>query len=413
MLYAGRRRSSVLQLKPVNSDSRPSTLTPAQRKDRSRIKFNVSGTHYETYKTTLLRYPNTLLGNPVKLAQFYDESTDEYFFDRDADCFKCILGFYQSDGGSLVIPQFMDLEILTEELIFFDMTYELIEREKLKANDEDLFKNKKGELSKLSRLRLKISFTWSPAIFNGSILFLNRYPNIDYIFRSSFHFGKFTAIRSRASWRGTVVKQRKSCCCIRQNRLFLYWCVHNGNIAETALYTQSEIILLGPAEHHRYSGRSSFLYRTTNTSESTKWRCNRSRRSGLESRFISNPSNHSIDTSCSNFEIFKIQQKFANTWKVALQIWTWNQFPCCLLYDFLNPMRNDSILRGNERKRNIVWFDTVFTLVGYCHNDHGWLWWYVSNNRLGPICWLCSSILRDSMCGVADSIYFKCIWMWI
>ena len=33
------------------------------------------------------------------------------------------------------------------------MTYELIEREKLKANDEDLFKNKKGELSKLSRLR--------------------------------------------------------------------------------------------------------------------------------------------------------------------------------------------------------------------------------------------------------------------
>ena len=30
------------------------------------------------------------------------------------------------------------------------------------------------------------------------------------------------------------------------------------------------------------------------------------------------------------------------------------KFPCCLLYDFLNPMRDDSILRGNERKRNIV-----------------------------------------------------------
>ena len=43
---------------------------------------------------------------------------------------------------------------LSKELIFFDMTYELIEREKLKANDEDLFKNKKGELSKLSRLRI-------------------------------------------------------------------------------------------------------------------------------------------------------------------------------------------------------------------------------------------------------------------
>ena len=45
-----------------------------------------------------------------------------------------------------------------KELIFFDMTYELIEREKLKANDEDLFKNKKGELSKLSRLRIVVHF---------------------------------------------------------------------------------------------------------------------------------------------------------------------------------------------------------------------------------------------------------------
>ena len=69
------------------------------------MKFNVSGSHYETYLTTLQRYPNTLLGDATRLAQFYDEVRDEYFFDRDADCFKCILGFYQSDGGSLVIPQ--------------------------------------------------------------------------------------------------------------------------------------------------------------------------------------------------------------------------------------------------------------------------------------------------------------------
>lgn len=76
-------------------------------------------------------YLDTLLGNPVKLAQFYDESTDEYFFDRDADCFKCILGFYQSDGGSLVIPQFMDLEILTEAGFKFDPS----KVESLRKND--------------------------------------------------------------------------------------------------------------------------------------------------------------------------------------------------------------------------------------------------------------------------------------
>ena len=47
----------------------------------------------------------------------------------------------------------MDLEILTEELMFFDLTYELIEHEEAKIKDEDLYKDKKGEISKLSRLR--------------------------------------------------------------------------------------------------------------------------------------------------------------------------------------------------------------------------------------------------------------------
>ena len=47
----------------------------------------------------------------------------------------------------------MDLEILTEELMFFDLTYELIDREPAKITDEDLYKDKKGDLSKLSRLR--------------------------------------------------------------------------------------------------------------------------------------------------------------------------------------------------------------------------------------------------------------------
>ena len=47
----------------------------------------------------------------------------------------------------------MDLEILTEELMFFDLTYELIDRQPAKITDEDLYKDKKGDLSKLSRLR--------------------------------------------------------------------------------------------------------------------------------------------------------------------------------------------------------------------------------------------------------------------
>ena len=33
--------------------------------------------------------------------------------------------------------------------------------------------------------------------------------------------------------------------------------------------------------------------------------------------------------------------------------------------------------------------------------------------RLGSIRWLCGSVLWYFMCGITDSIYFKCIWMWI
>ena len=53
----------------------------------------------------------------------------------------------------------MDLEILTEELMFFDLTYELIEHEQLKTKDEDLYRDRKGEISKLSRVRLKCWLT--------------------------------------------------------------------------------------------------------------------------------------------------------------------------------------------------------------------------------------------------------------
>ena len=43
-------------------------------------------------------------------------------------------------------------------------------------------------------------------------------------------------------------------------------------------------------------------------------------------------------------------------------------------------------------------------------------WWdekklLTKSFRLGSICWLCSSILRYFMCGIADSFHIKCFWM--
>lgn len=59
-----------------------------------RIVFNVSGCRFETWESTLKRYPNTVLGSKM-IHRFYDEEKKEYFIDRDPYLFKFILNFYR------------------------------------------------------------------------------------------------------------------------------------------------------------------------------------------------------------------------------------------------------------------------------------------------------------------------------
>ena len=62
------------------------------------ITINVSGKKYETLKTTLDRFPETLLGNKIKRSFFFVKSKNCYFFDRNIWCFESILFYYQSNG---------------------------------------------------------------------------------------------------------------------------------------------------------------------------------------------------------------------------------------------------------------------------------------------------------------------------
>ena len=48
-----------------------------------RVALNISGEVFETYFLTLLRFPNTLLGDLRELDQFYCSTSDTYFFDRN------------------------------------------------------------------------------------------------------------------------------------------------------------------------------------------------------------------------------------------------------------------------------------------------------------------------------------------
>lgn len=79
--------------------------------DNERIVINVSGLRYETRRGTLERFPRTLLGDERRRQRFYDQSRDEYFFDRNRLSFDAVLYYYQS-GGKLRRPINVPLEVI-------------------------------------------------------------------------------------------------------------------------------------------------------------------------------------------------------------------------------------------------------------------------------------------------------------
>lgn len=85
-----------------------------------RVIINVSGLRFETQIKTLSRFPNTLLGDPLKRTRFFDPLRNEYFFDRNRPSFDAILYYYQS-GGRLRRPLTVPVEIFIEEIKFYEI----------------------------------------------------------------------------------------------------------------------------------------------------------------------------------------------------------------------------------------------------------------------------------------------------
>jgi len=81
-----------------------------------RVRLNVSGQRFETFRRTLERFPETLLGSD-ELNYFYDEALDEYFFDRNPEVFRRLLTYYRS--GRLHFPRGECIAEFNEELAFF------------------------------------------------------------------------------------------------------------------------------------------------------------------------------------------------------------------------------------------------------------------------------------------------------
>lgn len=92
-----------------------------------RIIINVSGLRFETYEKTLSQFPATLLGCAAKRDFYFDSENNEYFFDRNRSSFEAILFFYQSNG-KLVRPNGVPFNVFAEEVRFFELGKEYLQR---------------------------------------------------------------------------------------------------------------------------------------------------------------------------------------------------------------------------------------------------------------------------------------------
>lgn len=117
------RHRSIIK---VDHDDHLSRLTQTNESNRI-IRINVSGNRYETYISTLERYPETLLGNKYKRIYYWNDEEKEYFFDRHRLCFQSILYYYQS-RGRLRRPEHVPLDTFLEEISFFQLGTEAIEQ---------------------------------------------------------------------------------------------------------------------------------------------------------------------------------------------------------------------------------------------------------------------------------------------
>uniref|UniRef100_A0A3Q3JPX6 BTB domain-containing protein n=1 Tax=Monopterus albus TaxID=43700 RepID=A0A3Q3JPX6_MONAL len=100
-----------------------------------RVVINIAGLRFETQLKTLSQFPETLLGNPKKRMRYFDPLRNEYFFDRNRPSFDAILYYYQS-GGRLRRPVNVPLDMFSEEIKFYELGVEAMERFR---EDEGLF----------------------------------------------------------------------------------------------------------------------------------------------------------------------------------------------------------------------------------------------------------------------------------
>nr|XP_057923450.1 potassium voltage-gated channel subfamily D member 2 [Doryrhamphus excisus] len=116
-------RAAAVGWMPVARAPMPAAPLEAQHGKGGVLVLNVSGIRFQTWRDTLERYPDTLLGSSER-DFFFQEENHEFFFDRDPDLFRHILNFYRT--GKLHFPRQDCISAFDEELTFFGIVPEMI-----------------------------------------------------------------------------------------------------------------------------------------------------------------------------------------------------------------------------------------------------------------------------------------------
>ncbi|XP_025106658.1 potassium voltage-gated channel protein Shal-like isoform X3 [Pomacea canaliculata] len=143
-------RASAIGWVPIAENPLPlPRLRDDTKRGEDKLCINVSGRRFETWRTTLDKYPDTLLGSNEK-DFFYDEDTKEYFFDRDPDLFRHVLNYYRT--GRLHYPKHECIAAYDEELAFFGIMPDVVGdccyedyRDRKRENTERLMDDKPSE----------------------------------------------------------------------------------------------------------------------------------------------------------------------------------------------------------------------------------------------------------------------------
>lgn len=170
--YKRERRSSTLPRRQSTGYACLQGLK--RRRPDAKVIFNVGGRRFVTWRNTLKRFPETLLGSEELVARFYDKDKKEYFIDRDPHLFRYILNYYRcgklhrsfEDCNASFEEELQFYGITPQEIheCCFDDEHDQENHEESKSSASDL----KSTVEKLvNRSRLSRARNWMWVLLEG------------------------------------------------------------------------------------------------------------------------------------------------------------------------------------------------------------------------------------------------------